>query len=129
MAAAWQALQEKLANLGTGLLCQHITAQYEWAEICPSTLPYEYHYLEYFKSSDDCAAAIYCTRTAFVGLTAFVSFAIALDLAENPLVEGTTPSWQFYAQCQLGMNPVWLSDMANTFVTNFTLGFRLGSYV
>lgn len=128
-AVAWQNLEGKLVNLGTGLLRRHITARYEWAEIRPSTLPYEYRYLEYFKSSEDCAAAIYRTRTAFVGLTAFVSFAIALDLAENPPVEGTTPSWQFYAQSQLGMDPVWLSDVANTFVTNFTPGFRPGSYV
>jgi hypothetical protein len=52
-----------------------------------------------------------------------------MDMAVYPLVEGTRPDWLFYAENKLGMDPVWLSELAETFVCNFRPGFRPGSYV
>lgn len=128
-AVAWQELEGKLVQLGTGLLRRHITARYDWSEIRPAYLPYEFSYSNHFRTSDDCAGALYRSRNAFIPLTAFVSFTIALDMVENPPVEGTTPDWLVYAENKLGMDPDWLSQLAETFVCNFTPGFRPGCYV
>jgi hypothetical protein len=128
-AIAWQQLEGKLVQLGTGLLRRHITARFDWSEIRPASLPYEFRYLEHFKTSDDCASAVYLSRNAFIPLTAFVSFTIALDMVAYTPVEGTTPDWLFYAETKLGMDPVWLSELAESFVCNFTPGFRPGCYV
>jgi hypothetical protein len=129
VAVAWQNLEGKLVGLATALLCRHITARYDWSEICASTLPYECGYMQHFRSSDDCARAVYASHNAFIMLTAFVSFTIALDLSVRPLIEGTTLGWFFFAETQLHMDPVWLSELAESFICNFTLGFCPGSYV
>ena len=127
-AIAWQLLEGNLVRLGTGLLRRHITARYDWSEIRPSVLPYECGYMDHHKTSDNCAGSIYKSRNAFILLTSFVSFAIALDMSVHPPIDGTAPDWLFYAERKLDMDPGWLSELAESFVCNFTLGFRPGSY-
>lgn len=129
MAVAWQNLEGKLVGLVTALPRRHITVRYDWSEIRASTLPYECGYMQHFRSSDDCARAVYASRNTFIMLTAFISFTVALDLSVRPLIEGTTPDWFFFAETQLHMDPVWLSELAESFVCNFTPGFHPGSYV
>ncbi|RDB19093.1 hypothetical protein Hypma_014474 [Hypsizygus marmoreus] len=126
---AWQALEGKLIRLATHLLRRHVTARYDWSEIRVSTLPYECGYQNSFKTAAQAGGAAYASRNAFLSLSCFVSFTIALDLAAHPLEPGTTPAWIVFAETELKMDPVWLNEINESFICNFTPGFRPGAYV
>jgi hypothetical protein len=129
LVTSWCILEANLVKLATHLLRRHITARYEWSEIRASTLPYEFGYRGAHKTANDAIRAAYTSRNAFVILSSYVSFTIALDMAIYPMEEGMAPSWLAYAETELGMDPVWLNELNDSFVCNFTPGFRPGAYV
>lgn len=125
----WQDLEDKLVLLSTGLLRRHVQARHDWSEIRVSKLPHECGFEQLYAKHDIATMNIIASRNAFVVLSCFVSFTIALDIAMNPPLSERPPSWLTYAVETLGMDPVWLSAINNTFVCNFSPGFRPGSFV
>lgn len=126
---SWRALEDDLVQLSTGLVRRNIRAQHEWQDIRAPTLPHVCGYQKLYSDADIAAKNIRVSRNAFVILSCFVSFAIALDMAKNPGSSEMAPSWLTYAVEELGMDPAWLSALNGTFVCNFSRGFRPGSFV
>ncbi|KAG6852777.1 hypothetical protein C0991_009200 [Blastosporella zonata] len=125
----WQTIENNLILLARGLINRHIQVSYEWQEIRVSTLPYECGYQNQHKTSQNVLDCMYNSRKAFVTLTSLVSFAIALDTSRNPTLINEVPSWVLYAQQNLHMDPVWVNELRDTFVCDFSPGFRPGCYL
>lgn len=127
LVTAMRVLESYLVRLGSELLCRNLEYKYDWSEIRVASLPYQSGYEIYHRTPEEAITAAYTSRNAFVILSAFVSFAIAVDIALQPA--GEVPSWFLYAERKLGMDPIWLNGVKNSFICNFTRGFRPGAYV
>ncbi|KAG6896244.1 hypothetical protein C0993_008653 [Termitomyces sp. T159_Od127] len=124
----WESLEAKLVKLSTSLVRRSIQAPYEWSELRVPTLPYECGYQGSYPEARQLISAINGSRGAFIALATFLSFAIALDIANNPHAPNHPPSWLVFAECKLGMDSAWLSDINDSFVCDFAPGTRPGVY-
>jgi len=131
LVAEWRLLEDRLLLIGTTIIRRHIPETH-WCKAMkwPSVqIPSDFGYDEKVYSEESITYCLYQARNAFVGLTAYVSFAIALDLAHNPTIKGTAPSWLIYTQRSLGIDPDWLNELHQSFVCNFNHGFRLAGFL
>lgn len=127
--AAWNTLEKRLLALGRGLQNRNIRIVVAEDNMNLSRQPRECGYEYFFKTLAEVQRAALASRIAFLALSSFVSYMIALDLSVHPQVPGTAPSWLAYAAINLGLDPVWLNELSDSFVCDFTPGNRPGGYL
>ncbi|KAM6490052.1 hypothetical protein JOM56_014631 [Amanita muscaria] len=95
-------------------------------------LPVECGYTGTHRTHEFARMAAFRSRDAFIALTTFLSFAIALHIAREPIgrqqPDGSVPQWVKVLQDQ-NIHPVWIDDLRKSFVCDFMPSFRPGAYV
>lgn len=124
----WQGLEYNLLRLAQGLLALNNKTKYQMHHLQCKTVPQSCQYEGIHAHEAEVVQAAIQTSKAFVILSSFVSFAIALDLARNPHQEGATPHWITYGQSDLHITPTFLDEVSNSFIAIFSPGFRPGAY-
>jgi hypothetical protein len=123
VANSWERLEMALVGLVKFLLLQRGAA---FPHFRFMTLPIECGYKEWHSSEHQARACVSRTQYCFLTLATACSFAIALNMVND--LPGHEPAW--VAACkQRGICPVWLARLQETFVCDFSPGFRSGAYV
>jgi hypothetical protein len=122
--ASWERLESALLDLTLFLFRRQLKSA---EEIGFLPLPRDCGYKSTHREEKFVRLCAYKSRDAFVALATACSFAIALNmtLADSSSFQ---PAW--VAACRVkGVNEQWLNDLQNSFVCNFSPGFRCGAYV
>jgi hypothetical protein len=122
--AAWRRLEVGLLGLAEFLLRRRFKnlAHFRFMQL-PSDCGYRRDHIEP-KFVRKCA---YKSRDAFVTLAAICSFAIAANMTDRDS-PGANVEWITACQRE-GVHAQWLADLQDSFVCNFSPGFRAGAYV
>ncbi|KAG6847656.1 hypothetical protein H0H93_006763 [Arthromyces matolae] len=126
----FEELQYSMLSLARGLIQRNIQDDSEGIEIQDPKLPWECGYRDTFTDAAMLYDAIFTSRNSFLILSAFLSFAIALDMAKNPtLSNDEPPSWVIYAEQVRHIDPLWIKGLRDTFVCDFSPFSRCGTYL
>jgi hypothetical protein len=90
----------------------------------PSMCGYQALHREY----EDAKRCIFKSRNAFIALGTICTFAIMLNFQPGD-VTAAQPSWIKVCNDEQGVNIGWLNNLRDSFVCDFTPGFRPGAYV
>jgi hypothetical protein len=127
MITSWRRLEIALVGLATFLISESRTLKH-MAVLGFLPLPSECGYASTHKEERFVRHCAYKSREAFVGLSAFCSFVIANNMDERDRMR-EEPSWSASCRLKKGVHPQWLQDLQQSFVCNFSPGFRVGAYV
>jgi hypothetical protein len=121
---AWQRLETALLGLAEFLLRRRFKnlANFRYMQF-PSDCGYKSQHSQ-AKFARTCA---YKSRDAFLTLATICSFAIAANMADGDSA-GLDVQWITACEHE-GVHTQWLADLQDSFVCNFSPGFRAGAYV
>lgn len=127
MIISWQRLEHALVGLITFLvgLSPNLSRM---AELGFLPLPSDCGYSRSHAETRFVRHCAYKSREAFMVLSTFCSFAIANNMEEADRVR-SQPMWVHECQTAKRVHPQWLQDLQDSFVCNFSPGFRVGAYV
>ena len=127
MIISWQRLEHALVGLVTFLvgLSPNLSRM---AELGFLPLPSDCGYSRSHAEPRFVRRCAYKSREAFIILTTFCSFAIANNIEEADRMR-SPPMWVLECQIAKRVHPQWLQDLQDSFVCNFSPGFRVGAYV